>query len=144
MTAGSWTVARHDRWCRSTLSEWLISRGRSTPTVAACEINAYPLGREARFSRPASEMIAHRVRPLRLHRVTDVQPGAGTTLIDEFDPAGPSRSRCKCEISGMNGMTRNGMEWNGMDGRMTNAAPSSDDRPRLAGPVSAPAPLPQM
>lgn len=25
-------------------------------------------------------------RPLRLYRVTDVQPGAGMTLIDEFDP----------------------------------------------------------
>ena len=39
-----------------------------------------------------------RARPLRLYRVTDVQPGAGMTLIDEIDPqAQPHPVR---EISG--------------------------------------------
>ena len=39
-----------------------------------------------------------RARSLRLYRVTDVQPGTGMTLIDEFDPqAQPQQVR---EISG--------------------------------------------
>jgi hypothetical protein len=46
------------------------------------------LGRDGPFLTPGQrDWIAQlRARPLRLYRVTDVQPGAGMTLIDEFDP----------------------------------------------------------
>ena len=64
------------------------------------EISAYLLGREGPFLTPGQcDWIAQlRARPLRLYRVTDVKPGAGMTLIDEFDPqAQPQPVR---EISG--------------------------------------------
>ena len=68
--------------------EWLISRGEIHGRGGLREINAYLLGREGPFLTPGQrDWIAQlRARPLRLYRVTDVQPGAGMTLIDEFDP----------------------------------------------------------
>lgn len=80
--------------------EWLISRGEIHARGGLREINAYLLGREGPFLTPGQrDWIAQlRARPLRLYRVTDVQPGAGMTLIDEFDPqAQPQPVR---EISG--------------------------------------------
>lgn len=80
--------------------EWLIARGEIHARGGLREINAYLLGREGPFLTPSQrDWIAQlRARPLRLYRVTDVQPGAGMTLIDEFDPqAQPQPVR---EISG--------------------------------------------
>lgn len=80
--------------------EWLISRGEINARGGLREINAYLLGRDGPFLTPGQrDWIAQlRARPLRLYRVTDVQPGAGMTLIDEFDPqAQPKQVR---EISG--------------------------------------------
>jgi hypothetical protein len=80
--------------------EWLISRGEIYARGDLREINAYLLGREGPFLTPGQcDWIAQlRARPLRLYRVTDVQPGAGMTLIDEFDPqAQPQQVR---EVSG--------------------------------------------
>jgi len=80
--------------------EWLISRGEIHARGGLRDINAYLLGREGPFLSPGQrDWIAQlRARPLRLYRVTDVQPGAGMTLIDEFDPqAQPQPVR---EISG--------------------------------------------
>ena len=80
--------------------EWLISRGEIHARGGLREINAYLLGREGPFLTPGQrDWIAQlRARPLRLYRVTDVQPGAGMTLIDEFDSqAQPQQVR---EISG--------------------------------------------
>jgi hypothetical protein len=80
--------------------EWLISRGEIHARGGLREINAYLLGREGPLLTPGQrDWIAQlRARPLRLYRVTDVQPGAGMTLIDEFDPqAQPQPVR---EISG--------------------------------------------
>lgn len=82
------------------VGEWLISRGEIHARGGLREINAYLLGREGPFLTPGQrDWIAQlRARPLRLYRVTDVQPGAGMTLIDEFDPqAQPQPVR---EISG--------------------------------------------
>jgi hypothetical protein len=83
--------------------EWLISRGEIHARGGPREINAYLLGREGPFLTPGQrDWIAQlRARPLRLYRVTDVQPGAGMTLFDEFDPqALPQPVR---EISGSRG-----------------------------------------
>ncbi len=80
--------------------EWLIARGEIHARGGPREINAYLLGRDGPFLTPGQrDWIAQlRARPLRLYRVTDVQPGAGMTLIDEFDPqADPQSVR---EISG--------------------------------------------
>ena len=68
--------------------EWLIARGEIHARGGLREINAYLRGREGPFLTPGQrDWIAQlRARPLRLYRVTDVQPGAGMTLIDEFDP----------------------------------------------------------
>jgi hypothetical protein len=80
--------------------EWLIARGEIHARGGPREINAYLLGRDGPFLTPGQrDWIAQlRARPLRLYRVTDVQPGAGMTLIDEFDPqAQPQPVR---EISG--------------------------------------------
>jgi hypothetical protein len=68
--------------------EWLIARGEIHARGGLREINAYLLGRDGPFLTPGQrDWIAQlRARPLRLYRVTDVQPGAGMTLIDEFDP----------------------------------------------------------
>ncbi len=80
--------------------EWLISRGEIHARGGPREINAYLLGQEGPFLTPGQrDWIAQlRARPLRLYRVTDVQPGAGMTLIDEFDPQAPPQS--VREISG--------------------------------------------
>jgi hypothetical protein len=80
--------------------EWLIARGQIHARGGPRDINAYLLGREGPFFSPGQrDWIAQlRARPLRLYRVTDVQPGAGMTLVDEFDPqAQPQQVR---EISG--------------------------------------------
>ena len=80
--------------------EWLIARGEIHARGGLREINAYLLGREGPFLTPGQrDWIAQlRARPLRLYRVTDVQPGVAMTLIDEFDPqAQPQPVR---EISG--------------------------------------------
>lgn len=82
------------------VGEWLISRGEIHARGGLREINAHLLGREGPFLTPGQrDWIAQlRARPLRLYRVTDVQPGVGMTLIDEFDPqAQPQQVR---EISG--------------------------------------------
>lgn len=82
------------------VGEWLIARGEIHARGGPREINAYLLGRDGPFLTPGQrDWIAKlRARPLRLYRVTDVQPGAGMTLIDEFDPqADPQSVR---EISG--------------------------------------------
>lgn len=80
--------------------EWLIARGEIHARGGPREINAYLLGRDGPFLTPGQrDWIAQlRARPLRLYRVTDVQPGTCMTLIDEFDPqADPQSVR---EISG--------------------------------------------
>lgn len=80
--------------------EWLIARGEIHARGGLREINAYLLSREGPFLTPGQrDWIAQlRARPLRLYRVTDVQPGAGMTLIDELEPqADPQSVR---EISG--------------------------------------------
>jgi hypothetical protein len=80
--------------------EWLIARGEIHARGGPREINAYLLGRDGPFlTLGQRDWIAQlRARPLRLYRVTDVQPGAGMTLIDEFDPqAQPQQVR---EVSG--------------------------------------------
>lgn len=82
------------------VGEWLIARGEIHARGGPREINAYLLGQEGPFLTPGQrDWIAQlRARPLRLYRVTDVQPGAGMTLIDEFDPqAQPQQVR---EVSG--------------------------------------------
>jgi hypothetical protein len=80
--------------------EWLIARGDIHARGGPREINAYLLGQDGPFLTPGQrEWIAQlRARPLRLYRVTDVQPGTGMTLVDEFDPqADPQPVR---EVSG--------------------------------------------
>jgi hypothetical protein len=80
--------------------EWLIARGAIHARGGPREINAYLLGRDGPFLTPGQrDWIAQlRARPLRLYRVTDVHPGEGMTLVDEFDPqAEPKPVR---EISG--------------------------------------------
>lgn len=80
--------------------EWLIARGEIHARGGPREINAYLLGRDGPFLTPGQRdwITQLRARPLRLYRVTDVQPGAGMTLIDEIDPqAAPQPVR---EISG--------------------------------------------
>lgn len=80
--------------------EWLIARGEIHARGGLREINAYLVGREGPLLTPGQrDWIAQlRLRPLRLYRVTDVQPGAGMTLIDEFDPQAPPQQ--VREISG--------------------------------------------
>lgn len=80
--------------------EWLIARGDIHARGGLREINAHLLGREGPILTPGQrDWVAQlRARPLRLYRVTNLQPGAGMTLIDEFDPqAQPQQVR---EISG--------------------------------------------
>ena len=80
--------------------EWLIARGAIHARGGLREINGYLLSRDGPFLTPGQrDWIAQlRARPLRLYRVTDVQPGVGMTLIDEFNlQAEPQRVR---EISG--------------------------------------------
>lgn len=80
--------------------EWLIARGEIHARGGPREINVYLLGREGPFLTPGQrDWIAQlRARPLRLYRVTDVQPGTGMTLVDEFDAqADPQTVR---EVSG--------------------------------------------
>jgi hypothetical protein len=68
--------------------EWLIARGEIHARGGLREINGYLLGREGPYLTPGQrDWIAQlRARPLRLYRVTDVRPGEGLTLLDEFDP----------------------------------------------------------
>ena len=80
--------------------EWLIARGEIHARGGRREINAYLLGRDGPYLTPGQrDWIAQlRARPLRLYRVTDVEPGIGMTLIDELNPkADPLQVR---EISG--------------------------------------------
>ncbi|MBV8035382.1 hypothetical protein [Roseateles sp.] len=80
--------------------EWLIARGEIHARGGLREINAYLLSRDGPFLTPGQrDWIAQlRARPLRLHRVTDVRPGEGMTLVDELDlDAEPRHVR---EISG--------------------------------------------
>ena len=65
--------------------EWLIARGEIHARGGPREINAYLLGRDGPFLTPGQrDWIAQlRARPLRLYRVTDVQPtvtGARATM----------------------------------------------------------------
>lgn len=79
---------------------WLIARGEIHARGGLREINGYLLGREGPYLTPGQRdwITQLRARPLRLYRVTDVRPGVGMTLIDEFDPqAEPQHVR---EISG--------------------------------------------
>jgi len=68
--------------------EWLIARGAIQARSVLREINGYLLGRDGPYLTPGQrDWIAQlRARPLRLYRVTDVRPGEGLTLLDEFDP----------------------------------------------------------
>ncbi|MBA4176675.1 MAG: zinc chelation protein SecC [Leptothrix sp. (in: Bacteria)] len=80
--------------------EWLIARGEIPARGGLREINGYLLGRDGPYLTPGQrDWIAQlRAQPLRLYRVTDVRPGEGLTLLDEFDPqAEPRHVR---EISG--------------------------------------------
>lgn len=80
--------------------EWLIARGEIHAHGGLREINGYLLGRDGPYLTPGQrDWIAQlRARSLRLYRVTDVRPGEGLTLLDEFDPqAEPRHVR---EISG--------------------------------------------
>jgi len=80
--------------------EWLIARGEIHARGGLREINSYLLGREGPYLTPGQrDWIAQlRARPLRLYRVTDVRPGEGMTMMDEFDlQAEPQHVR---EISG--------------------------------------------
>lgn len=76
------------------VSEWLLARGEIHARGGLRDINAYLLGHEGPFFTPAQrDWIAQLAqRPLRLYRVTDVQPGAGMTLLDELDPQAPAQS----------------------------------------------------
>lgn len=67
--------------------EWLIARGEIHARGGLREINDYLLGRDGPYLTPGQKAwIAQlRERPLRLYRVTDVQPGVGLTLVDELD-----------------------------------------------------------
>jgi hypothetical protein len=85
--------------------EWLMARGEIHARGGLREINAYLLDRDGPYLTPGQrDWIAQlRARPLRLYRVTDVQPGEGMTLLDELDPqADPQRVR---EISGSRSAT---------------------------------------
>ena len=78
----------------------LRSRDHEGAARSVREINDYLLGRDGPYVTPGQrDWIAQlRSRPLRLYRVTDVRPGEGLTLLDEFDPrAEPQQVR---EISG--------------------------------------------
>jgi len=80
--------------------EWLIARGEIQARGGLREINGYLLGREGPYLTPGQRnwIAQMRERPLRLYRVTDVRPGEGMTLMDEFDrQAEPQHIR---EISG--------------------------------------------
>ena len=80
--------------------EWLIARGEIHARGGLREINAYLLGRDGPYLTSGQrDWIAQlRARPLRLYRVTDVEPDIGMTLIDELNPkADPLQVR---EISG--------------------------------------------
>jgi hypothetical protein len=80
--------------------EWLIARGEIHARGGLREINAHLLSRDGPFLTPGQrDWIAQlRARPLRLYQVTEVRPGVGMTLVDEFDPqAEPRHVR---EISG--------------------------------------------
>lgn len=82
------------------LGEWLMARGEIHARGGLREINAYLLSRDGPLLTPGQrDWIAQlRVRPLRLYRVTDVHPGKGMTLVDEFDPH--TEPRPVREISG--------------------------------------------
>ncbi len=85
--------------------EWLMARGEIHARGGLREINAYLLDRDGPYLTPGQrDWIAQlRARPLRLYRVTDVQPGEGMTLLDELDPqTQPQRVR---EISGSRSAT---------------------------------------
>jgi len=68
--------------------EWLIARGDIHARGGPREINSYLLGPGGPHFTPGQrDWIAQlRARPLRLYRVTQVQPGVGLTLVDELDP----------------------------------------------------------
>lgn len=68
--------------------EWLLARGQIHARGGLRDINAYLLGPDGPFLSPGQQAwIAQlRERPLRLYRVTDVQPDEGMTLVDELDP----------------------------------------------------------
>lgn len=67
--------------------EWLIARGEIHARGGLRNINDYLLGRDGPRLTPGQQgWIAQlRERPLRLYRVTEVRPGEGLTLVDEFD-----------------------------------------------------------
>ncbi|MDZ7855840.1 hypothetical protein [Sphaerotilus sp.] len=69
------------------VGEWLIARGEIHARGGLRDINAYLIGRDGPYLTPGQQRwIAQlRERPLRLYRVTGVRPGAGLTLVDEFD-----------------------------------------------------------
>ena len=69
--------------------EWLLARGEIFAKGRQRNINEYLLGADGPYFTPGQQLwIAQlRARPLRLYRVTDVQPGEGLTLVDELDVA---------------------------------------------------------
>jgi hypothetical protein len=117
--------------------ECLISRGEIHARGGLREVNAYLFWAGGPFLTPRQrDWIAQwRARPLRLYRVTDVQPGAGMTLIDEFDPQ--AQLQPVREISGSRS-ARSGMR---MGARIMELATGAgiDGRRELSGP-SIPSP----
>ena len=67
--------------------EWLLARGQIHARGGLREINAYLLGPDGPYLTPGQKawIALLRARPLRLYRVTEVQPGVGMSLLDEFD-----------------------------------------------------------
>jgi hypothetical protein len=111
--------------------EWLIARGRIHARGGLRDISAYLLGPEGPFLSPGQRAwIAQlRERPLRLYRVTDVQPDEGLTLVDELDPhAAPQTVR---ERSGSRS-ARPGML---MGARIMQVGDTSDAHLELSGAI---------
>ena len=77
ISTGEWLIAG---------GEWLIAGGEIHARGGPRAINAYLLRPAGPFLTPGQrDWIAQvRARPLRLYRATDVQPGAGMTLVDEL------------------------------------------------------------
>ena len=74
--------------------EWLIARGQIHARGGLREINSYLLSHDGPYLTPGQKSwIAQlRARPLRLYRVTDVQPDVGLTLVDELDAQAEPKS----------------------------------------------------
>ena len=95
------------------------------------EINGYLLGRDGPYLTPGQRdwMAQLRARPLRLYRVTDVRPGEGLALMDEFDPqAEPQEVRERSgSLSAKPGML--------MGARIMRVSDAADGHPELSGAI---------